>query len=165
MAALAAAAIVVLVVFGLSSSGKGEVGRKAPALPDERLAGQAVTLPKVLASARGRATLVTFWASWCGPCGREAAALERFADSPAGQGRLVAIDWSDELSGARKFVKKHDWRFPVLRDAEGRVGNDYGLTGLPTTYVLDSEGRISSVLRGPQTQATLERALQSVKPS
>ncbi|HUA75088.1 MAG TPA: TlpA disulfide reductase family protein [Solirubrobacteraceae bacterium] len=162
---LVAAVLAVLLVFGLSSSGKGEVGRKAPGLPRERLAGPAVTLPGAVASARGKATLVTFWASWCGPCAREAGALERFAQSPAGRGRLIAVDWSDELPGARKFVADHGWTFPVLRDTEGTVGNDYRLTGLPTTYVIDGEGRIGSVLRGPQTQATLARALQGVKRS
>ncbi len=158
---LLAAALAALTVFGLSSSGRGS--RAAPALPKERLAGPSVTLAQVLSSADGRATLVTFWASWCGPCAREAGALERFAQSQAGKGRLVAVDWSDSLSGARKFVTEHGWTFPVLRDAEGTVGNEYELTGLPTTFVLNANGHIHSVLRGPQTPATLARAMASVK--
>jgi thiol-disulfide isomerase/thioredoxin len=162
---LLAAALAALIVFGLSSSGSGPVGRRAPALPRERLAGPAVTLERALSSAQGRATLVTFWASWCGPCVREAGALERFSRSAAGRGRLIGVDWSDGLSGARAFVAKHGWTFPVLRDAEGTVGNDYDLTGLPTTFVLDQQGRIRSVLRGPQTPATLARAMASVRQS
>ncbi len=161
---LVAAALAALIVFGLSSGG-GPVGRKAPQLPREHLAGPAVTLDQALASAHGGATLITFWASWCGPCTREAGALQRFSQSPAGKGRLIAVDWSDGLSGARAFVAKHGWTFPVLRDAEGTVGNDYGLTGLPTTFVLDSKGRVRSVLRGPQTRAMLARAMASVKRS
>jgi thiol-disulfide isomerase/thioredoxin len=162
---LAAAAVAGLLVFGLSSSGSGRVGRKAPRLPREQLAGPATTLREVLASAHGRATLVTFWASWCGPCTREAGALERFSQSSSGKGRLIGVDWSDGLSNARAFVAKHGWTFPVLRDAEGTVGNDYRLTGLPTTFVLDGEGRIRAELRGPQTQATLARAMAGVKRS
>jgi thiol-disulfide isomerase/thioredoxin len=162
---LAAAALAALIVFGLSSSGSGPVGRRAPALPRERLAGPAVTLSSALASAHGRVTLVTFWASWCGPCTREASALQRFSRSPAGSGRLIGVDWSDGLSGARAFVARHGWTFPVLRDAEGTVGNDYGLTGLPTTFVIDANGRIGSVLRGPQTPATLAHAMASVTRS
>jgi thiol-disulfide isomerase/thioredoxin len=162
---VAAAALAALIVFGLSSSGSGPVGRRAPQLPSERLAGPAVTLADVLASAHGRATLITFWASWCEPCAREAGALERFSRSPAGSGRLVGVDWSDELAGARAFVARHGWTFPVLRDAEGTVGNRYSITGLPTTFVLDSGGRIRSVLRGPQTAATLARAMASVTRS
>ena len=162
---VAAAALAALLVFGLSSSGSGPVGREAPQLPREHLAGAPVTLADVLASAHGRATLVTFWASWCGPCGREAGALQRFSRSPSGRGRLIGVDWSDGLSGARAFVAEHGWTFPVLRDAEGTVGNDYRLTGLPTTFVLDANGRIRSELRGPQTQATLAQAMAGVKRS
>ncbi len=162
---LLAAALAALIVFGLSSSKSGPTGRRAPGLPKEHLAGPAVTLGSMLADAHGRATLITFWASWCGPCAREAGALEHFASSPAGKGRLVAVDWSDGLSGARSFIAKHAWTFPVLRDAEGAVGNNYRLTDLPTTFVLDSSGQIRSVLRGPQTPSTLAHAMASVTRS
>jgi cytochrome c biogenesis protein CcmG, thiol:disulfide interchange protein DsbE len=157
-----AAAVVALIVFGLASSGSGPVGHRAPALPSQRLAGRPVTLEDLLATAHGRATSITFWASWCGPCAKEAAALERFSRSPAGRGRLVGVDWSDALSGAKSFVARHAWTFPVLRDAEGTVGNEYRLTGLPTTFVLDASGHIRSVLRGPQDAATLAHAMASV---
>ncbi len=162
IATAAAVAIAALVVFGFASSNSAS-GRRAPALPREQLAGTPTTLATLLASAHGRASLITFWASWCGPCAREASALERFAASPAGRGRLVGVDWSDALSGARSFIKGHRWTFPVLRDAEGTVGNDYRLTGLPTTFVLDASGRIRSELRGPQTAGTLASAMASVK--
>jgi thiol-disulfide isomerase/thioredoxin len=157
-----AAAAAALIVFGLSSSKSGPVGRRAPALPSERLAGPPATLASTLADAHGRATLITFWASWCGPCAREAPALQRFSQSSAGRGRLIGVDWSDARSGARSFVHRYAWTFPVLRDAEGTVGNDYRLTGLPSTFVLDSAGRIRSVLRGPQDASSLARALASV---
>ncbi len=156
LAALAAA-IAALAVFGLASSKSG--GRKAPALPHEQLAGPPTTLAQLLASGHGRPSLVVFWASWCGPCEREAPALEAFSRSAAGSGRIVGVDWSDGLSGARAFVKRYGWTFPVLRDAEGAVGNDYELTDLPTTFVIDSSGRIRHTMRGPQTVATLTRAL------
>ncbi len=157
----ALAALVALLVFGLSGRPAG-AGRSAPALPRERLAGPPATLATLLAAARGGPALVTFWASWCGPCASEAAALERFAQSPAGRGRLVAVDWNDGLSGARAFLARYRWTFPTLRDAEGSVGEAYGLTGLPSTFVIDARGRIRAVLRGPQTVQTLGRALSAV---
>lgn len=163
--ALALAAIVAFVVFGLSSSHSTATGRKAPELPRERLAGPAVTLSSVLASAHGRATLVVFWASWCGPCAREAPAIERFSRSAEGHGRIVGVDWSDSLSGARAFIKDHSWTFANVRDGEGTVGNDYRMSDLPTTFVLDSSGRIRAALRGPQDASTLAKAMASVKPA
>jgi thiol-disulfide isomerase/thioredoxin len=156
------AALAALVVFGLASSHSASVGRRAPALPGERLAGPPATLAGLLSTAHGRATLITFWASWCGPCAREAPALEAFSRSRSGSGRLVGVDWSDGLSGARSFIRRYSWTFPTLRDSEGTVGNEYQLTVLPTTFVLDASGHIRSILRGPQDAGSLTRAMASV---
>jgi thiol-disulfide isomerase/thioredoxin len=160
--ALALAAVAAFAVFGLASNRSAATGRPAPALPREELVGAPVTLAGLLKSARGRGALVVFWASWCGPCVREAPAIERFSQSPTGRGRIVGVDWSDELSGARAFVKRYGWTFPNLRDGEGLVGNDYRLTGLPSTFAIDAAGRIRAVLRGPQSRQSLARALASV---
>lgn len=155
------AAIVLAAVFGLASHSSS--ARPAPALPRETLVGGPVTLAGLLADAHGRPALVVFWASWCGPCAQEAPALERFSNSAAGRGRIVGVDWSDGLSGARAFIRHYRWTFPNVRDAEGLVGNSYGLTVLPTTFVLDGRARIRVVLRGPQSQRSLSAALAGVE--
>jgi thiol-disulfide isomerase/thioredoxin len=157
------AAVAALVVFGLAS--RPALGRPAPALPREHLAGAPVTLASLLKGADGRPALVVFWASWCDPCAREAPALERFSKSPVGRGRIVGVDWSDGLSGARAFVRRYSWTFPVLRDGEGLVGNAYRLTDLPTTFVIDGHGRIRKQLVGPQTEHSLQAALAAVEHS
>jgi thiol-disulfide isomerase/thioredoxin len=154
-----AAGLVALLLFGLASVRSASVGRLAPGLPRERLAGPPVTLASLLTAARDHPVLITFWASWCGPCAREAPALERFSLSPSGRDRLVGVDWSDALPGARSFIRRYAWTFSNLRDAEGTVGNDYRLTSLPTTFVVDSSGRIGAVLHGPQDADSLTRAL------
>jgi cytochrome c biogenesis protein CcmG/thiol:disulfide interchange protein DsbE len=147
-----------LAALELATSGGGDHGgrRAAPALPAEVLTPPRATL----ASLRGKPALVNFWASWCGPCDREAPELRRFSRGLRGRGALVGVDWNDGLSGARKFIRKNRWSFPNLRDGDGVVGNRYGLSGLPNTFVLDADGRIVKVLRGPQTVAGLERALR-----
>jgi thiol-disulfide isomerase/thioredoxin len=157
------AAIAIAAVIGLASH--PATGRAAPALPRETLVGGPVTLQSLLAGTGGKPALVVFWASWCGPCGEEAPADERFATSAAGRGRIVGVDWSDARSGALGFIRRHHWTFPNLRDGEGLVGNAYRLTNLPTTVVLDGRGRIRAMLRGPQSVASLQRALASVAAS
>jgi cytochrome c biogenesis protein CcmG/thiol:disulfide interchange protein DsbE len=153
---VAAAVVVALVVFGLSSNKQAAAGRPAPALPTDRLSGEAVSL----ASLRGRPALVVFWASWCTPCEQEAPALERFARALHGRATLVGVDWSDpSLSGAKAFVSRFGWTFPVLRDPDETSGQKFGVSGLPTTYAIDRSGRIRDTLRGPQTQTTLAQAL------
>jgi thiol-disulfide isomerase/thioredoxin len=157
------AAIAVAAVIGLASH--PATGRAAPALPRETLVGGPVTLQSLLAGTGGKPVLVVFWAGWCGPCGEEAPADERFATSAAGRGRIVGVDWSDARSDAIGFIRRHHWTFPNLRDAEGLVGDSYRLTVLPTTFVLDGRGRIRAMLRGPQSVASLQRALAGVAPS
>src|SRR5271154_5597218 len=152
---VAAAAVIALVGFGLASSRSAKAGRLAPPLPRERLGGAATTLAGLLADAHGGPALGVFWASWCGPCAREAPAIERFSQSSAGRDRIVGVDWSDALSGARSFIRRYSWTFPNLRDAEGTVGNAYRLRGLPTTFVLDAHGRIRAALSGPQSERSL----------
>jgi cytochrome c biogenesis protein CcmG, thiol:disulfide interchange protein DsbE len=158
-----AAAIAAFVVFGLASHPAS--GRPAPALPREHLAGAQVTLASLLKGTGGRPALVVFWASWCGPCAKEAPALERFSQSAVGQGRIVGVDWSDAKTGAREFIKHYGWTFPNVRDAEGTVGNSYRLAVLPTTFVINAHGRISKVLRGPQNERSLQVALATVEHS
>jgi cytochrome c biogenesis protein CcmG/thiol:disulfide interchange protein DsbE len=153
--ALGATIVGVIAYFGLAGSG-GRTGRAAPPLPSQRLSGP----PATLARLHGRPVLVTFWASWCEPCQREAPALERFARGLGSRATLVGVNWSDpSLSSAHAFLRRYGWTFPNLRDPQGSAGLAYGVTGLPTTFALDSSGRVRATLRGPQTQQTLTAAL------
>jgi thiol-disulfide isomerase/thioredoxin len=158
----AAAGLAAFIIFGLASQRSASVGHQAPALPREHLAGPPASLASLLTAAAGHPALVVFWASWCGPCAREAPALERVSLSPLGHNRMVGVDWSDALAGARSFIRRYSWTFSNLRDSEGTVGNDYHLTDLPTTFVLDARGRIRAELRGPQDEGSLDRALAGI---
>jgi thiol-disulfide isomerase/thioredoxin len=168
---LSLAAIAALIVLGLAGRSPS-VGPPAPALPRDELAGGPVTLTSLLgarhrsaSAVHGRhAALVLFWASWCTSCQREAAAVERFARSAAGRGRIVGIDYGEsELAGARAFVRRYGWSFPTLRDPDGETGEAYGVTGLPTTFAIDPRGRIGATLSGPQTERSLTRALAAAE--
>lgn len=128
----------------------------APALPGEVLVRPRVTL----ASLHGRPAVINFWASWCGPCQDEAPGLEQLAVSLQGRVTLVGVDWNDAVDGAREFIASYRWTFPVLRDSDGVVGDDFGVRGLPATFLLDANGRIAVTLFGPQTAAGIRDALQ-----
>jgi thiol-disulfide isomerase/thioredoxin len=154
-----ALAVLALAVYGLSPKSSPPGGRRAPEFPREQLVGTPTTLARLISGAGGRPVAVVFWASWCGPCAREAPEIERFATSATGHGRIVGVNWSDALPGARSFIRLYGWTFTNLRDAEGLVGNEYSMTGLPTTFIVNAHERIAAVLRGPQSQSSLQRAL------
>ena len=156
LALVAAAVVAALVVAeALSGSAPARRARTAPALPAAVLVPPRMTV----ASLTGKPAVITFWASWCDPCRREAAELARFATAAGGRARLVGVDWSDSESGARAFIRRYRWRFPNLRDSDGTAGDAYGITGLPTTFVLDAHGRVKAKLAGPQTVESLTRAI------
>jgi cytochrome c biogenesis protein CcmG/thiol:disulfide interchange protein DsbE len=151
-----------LIALEVATGGGGDdesSRRAAPALPKDSLVPPAVTL----AALRDKPVVVNFWASWCDPCREEADHLRRFADRARGRAALVGVSWTDTRAGARKFIREYGWRFPNFFDPDGTVGNRYGLSGLPTTFVLDGEGRIARILRGPQTEAKLEDAVRAAE--
>jgi thiol-disulfide isomerase/thioredoxin len=145
------------VVIALALPGAKVAGRQAPPLPRHALSGSAVTL----ASLHGKPALINFFASWCTPCIREAPAVQRAYSELAGHARLVAVDWDDGRGSALSFLRRFHWSMPVLEDANGLVGDSYGINGLPTTFVLDSSGHILRRLTGPQSAARLLAALPS----
>jgi cytochrome c biogenesis protein CcmG/thiol:disulfide interchange protein DsbE len=143
----------------LSGSSDSGAGRPAPELPTSVLVPPAVQL----ASLRGKPAAINFWASWCEPCRREAPQLEQLNRSLHGSASVVGVDWTDGLDSARAFIREHHMTYPDLRDQSGVVGQKYGLIGLPTTFILDSHGTISDVLRGPQTAQSVRRALDAAR--
>ena len=145
-----------LVGYGLRPKSSAAT-RPAPALPKRALVAPGVDAAQL----RGHVTVVNFWASWCHPCRQEAPQLERFQHH-LGATRLVAIDTGDNAADARGFARRYAWHFPLLRDAGGTVANRFHIAGLPTTFVLDTHGRIAKQLSGPQTAQSLSAAVASL---
>ncbi|HEY7150780.1 MAG TPA: TlpA disulfide reductase family protein [Solirubrobacterales bacterium] len=158
---LAVAVVAALVIAELATSGSGDNSREAPPLPTQVLHGPSVDL----ASLHGSPALVNFWASWCTPCKEEAPTLDRLSNGLRGQARVVGVDLNDTTSNATEFIRDHGLSYPILRDGSGSVATHYRVSGLPTTFVLDSQGQIVRTLRGPQTASSLHEALRSVSSS
>ena len=103
-----------------------------------------------LESYRGRVLLINFWASWCPPCIQEMPALKRLEERFAGRPfAIVAINTSEKKYKVRKFVKLIDLRLKVLLDSNGETFKAWGGEVLPTSFLLDTGGRISHIGLGP----------------
>lgn len=154
---LAGLAVVGLIAFEVATAGNGgDAGRRPPPLPEKVLQGPKVSLTDL----RGHPALIDFWASWCEPCREEAPEIARLGRSLGGTAQVVGIDYTDREDSARSFLQRYGWTFPVLSDPDGIYGAHFGFSGLPTAIVLDSGGRISATLRGPQTLADFRQALK-----
>ncbi|HEB59397.1 MAG TPA: redoxin domain-containing protein [Gammaproteobacteria bacterium] len=92
---------------------------------------------------RGQVTVVNFWASWCPPCVEEIPSLNRLKEKFTGRPfRLISINYGESPQQIRRFLKKVDVRFPVLLDEDGRVARQWKVVAFPSTFVIDTAGRI-----------------------
>ncbi len=106
---------------------------------------------------RGRVVLVNFWASWCGPCKAEIPDLRDLQSAyPPEKFTILAINEDDELKAALDFLKKRPVNFPVLLDEKGRIMDDYGVRGLPTTLLIDTRGVVREIVFGPRDWSSKE---------
>jgi cytochrome c biogenesis protein CcmG/thiol:disulfide interchange protein DsbE len=136
-------------------------GRDAPQFELPRLDDTESTL--ALADYRGKAVVINFWASWCGPCRDEAPLLQAAWEKHRGRGLVVlGVDTRDFLSDARGFVRDFRLTYPNVYDGAGKLVETWGLTGFPETFFVDRRGRIVEHVVGPIEDADqLEDAIET----
>jgi len=100
---------------------------------------------------RGKVVLVNFWATWCGPCRKEMPHLNRIADKYRSSGLvLLGINVDDDARNAADLAAKLGVKFPVLFDTDKKVSKLYDLNSMPSTLVIDRNGRVRYLHRGYQ---------------
>jgi len=125
------------------------LGRPAPPLAYRDAAGRALTL------GAGRPTVVSFWASWCGPCREELPRLQR----AGARVRVVALNYGERPATAAAYLQREGLtRLNVgfVHLSDPRL---WPIPGLPSSVLLDAAGRVRAVQYGPLSQATLDRWL------
>ncbi|HXZ45740.1 MAG TPA: DsbE family thiol:disulfide interchange protein [Pseudolabrys sp.] len=111
------------------------------------------------ATFQGAVTLVNVWASWCVPCHDEAPFLEKLSKDQ--RIRLVGINYKDAADNARRFLNRYGNPFVATgRDDSGRTSIDWGVYGVPETFLVGRDGRIVYKLVGPITRDNLAQVLE-----
>jgi cytochrome c biogenesis protein CcmG/thiol:disulfide interchange protein DsbE len=111
------------------------------------------------ASFKGAVTLVNVWASWCVPCHDEAPLLVELARDP--RLRVVGINYKDDPENARRFLGRYGNPFAAAgADPNGRAAIEWGVYGVPETFIVGRDGRIAYKLVGPITPDNLATTIK-----
>jgi cytochrome c biogenesis protein CcmG, thiol:disulfide interchange protein DsbE len=167
---LAAAARIALLAYGVTATGNDTTLDEALA-KGERVTAPVAELPRLgasgtgsLADEKGKVVVLNVWASWCPPCKSEMPLLQRTHDRISPQGGVVlGIDTQEPQEDALGFLRTKHITFPSLRDRDREYGRSLGVSGYPETFVIDREGRIAALRRGPIDQAWLDEHLTPVR--
>lgn len=117
------------------------LAKPAPEFTMETLDGEQVSLSQY----RGQVVLVNFWATWCPPCVREMPSLVRMYERYEDQGFIILgvnTTYQDERAKVEQFVRDNGVRFPVLLETDPAIGAAYGSRLMPTSYLIDRNGKI-----------------------
>jgi cytochrome c biogenesis protein CcmG, thiol:disulfide interchange protein DsbE len=163
---LAAAALVGLLAYGLTARGDDRTLDEALAKGD-RVPAPTAELPRLgapgtasLADEKGKVVVLNVWASWCPPCKSEMPLLQRTHEKISKRGGLVlGIDTQEPQEDALSFLREKDITFPSLRDRDREYGRKYGVSAYPETFLIDRDGRVAALRRGPVTETWLDQHL------
>ncbi|MGF1528761.1 MAG: TlpA disulfide reductase family protein [Candidatus Competibacterales bacterium] len=132
----------------------------APPLETTTVEGETFELVAYL----GRGVVINFWATWCAPCIEEMPDLDRAAAALAPDDVVVVgVNVGETPSTIARFLERHPVDFPILLDPEGTIGDRWQLIGMPTTFLVNTQGQVEEVITGirpwdePEMLARLRR--------
>jgi cytochrome c biogenesis protein CcmG, thiol:disulfide interchange protein DsbE len=155
----AAACAVLVLCAPLAPAGAVQVGETLPARWLESAEG-----PQPLVAGKARLTYVDFWASWCGPCRQSFPWMNEMHAKFAASGlRVLAVNVDAKRADAEQFLKRNPASFAIVFDRDGVFAKSVDVTTMPTSMLLDPQGKVLMVHRGftAKDREPLEAAIAS----
>ena len=151
-----------LLAAACASGGSSGSGARLPADPDALPEFTLADYHHVLDGLHGEPVVVNIWASWCGPCRKEAPLLASANRTYGDRVRFVGVDILDERDSARAFMREYGWTYPSVYDPTGAIRDGLGLLGQPVTLFYDASGALVDTWTGPLSPDALRSNLDTI---
>src|SRR5690606_33246046 len=134
----------------------------APPFTFTSFEGEAISLDDLA----GQGVVLNFWASWCDPCREEAALLESTWRRERDNGIVfIGLDYLDQEPAAKAYLEEYDVSYPNGPDLQSQAARRYGIKGVPETFFISPDGKITQVVIGPITSPEqMDRYLDEIRP-
>jgi cytochrome c biogenesis protein CcmG/thiol:disulfide interchange protein DsbE len=136
-------AVILCLSLPVVSAAKGQA-------PDFRLPGMKSEVS--LSAYRGKVVYIDFWASWCGPCRKSFPWMSEIQQKYGNQIKVIAINLDQDRAEADKFLKQNPPKFAIAFDPAGKTAEAYKVKAMPSSYLIDSKGKIVSSHAGFRSQ-------------
>lgn len=137
------------------------VGSIAPNFSLETFEGERVQLKDY----RGKGVFLNYWGTWCKPCEKEMPYMEKGYKYFKEKGlEILAINIGESNLAVDSFKSKYHLSFPILMDRESVVTGLYGIGPIPTTFLIDKNGKVLKVITGSMTQEDILKNMELIKP-
>jgi cytochrome c biogenesis protein CcmG, thiol:disulfide interchange protein DsbE len=135
----------------------------APAFEFTTFEGETISLE----SLKGQGVVLNFWASWCDPCREEAVLLEMTWRREKENGIIfLGLDYLDQEPAALQYLAEFDVTYPNGPDLRSQVARRYGIKGVPETFFIDPDGKITDIIIGPIVgQAQMDQLIAKIRPT
>lgn len=121
-----------------------------------------------LSDYKGKKVILNFWASWCPPCRAEMPDMQKYYEEQAAKENveILAVNLTTEDRGMEKitaFIEEFNLTFPIPMDREGDIGKLYQAVAIPTTYMIDTEGKVRNKIVGPMSEQMMEDFIGNIE--
>lgn len=121
-----------------------------------------------LSDYKGKKVILNFWATWCPPCRAEMPDMQNYYEEQAldENVEILAVNLTTEDRGLDKitaFIEEFSLTFPVPMDTEGKIGELYQAATIPTSYMIDTDGRVQNKIVGPMNEQMMEDFIENME--
>ncbi|KYG30802.1 thiol-disulfide oxidoreductase ResA [Priestia endophytica] len=118
-----------------------------------------------LSDLKGKGVFLNFWGTWCEPCKREMPYMANQYKNYQELGvEILAINVGESNLTVSNFIKQYNLNFPVVMDKDSQVLNAYGVKPLPTTFLINKDGKVVKIITGSMTEKMVRDYMELIKP-